>query len=67
MKNKIIVFDDKKIRRVLHKGEWYFVVKDVTQLLGIIEDIKIKFPDTIKSFNYFFQLEIYKIKYFPEK
>ena len=43
-----------------------FVVEDVTQLLNIIENIKKKLPDTIKSFNYFFQPEIHKMLYFPK-
>ncbi len=47
--------------------EFDLVVKDVNQLIKIIEEIKIRFPDTIKSYNYFFQPEIYKIKYFPER
>ena len=30
---KIAVFEDKKIRRVFHKGEWYFSVIDVVEVL----------------------------------
>ena len=32
-KNKIIVFQDKKIRRIWHNEEWYFSVIDVIQVL----------------------------------
>jgi DNA-damage-inducible protein D len=31
--NKIAVFEDKKIRRTLHEGEWYFSVIDVIDVL----------------------------------
>ena len=31
--NKIAVFEDKKIRRILHKGEWYFSVIDIIEAL----------------------------------
>jgi prophage antirepressor-like protein len=31
--NKIAVFEDKKIRRIFHKGEWYFSVIDIVEVL----------------------------------
>ncbi len=31
--NKIAVFEDKKIRRLFHKGEWYFSVVDIIEAL----------------------------------
>lgn len=31
--NKIAVFEDKKIRRIFHKGEWYFSVIDIIRVL----------------------------------
>ena len=31
--NKIVVFEDKKIRRIFHKGEWYFSIIDIVEVL----------------------------------
>jgi DNA-damage-inducible protein D len=31
--NHIVVFNDMKIRRILHQGEWWFSVIDVIQVL----------------------------------
>ena len=31
--NKLVVFQDKKIRRIMHNNEWYFSVIDVVQVL----------------------------------
>lgn len=31
--NKLVVFEDRKIRRTLHNGEWYFSVIDVIEVL----------------------------------
>lgn len=31
--NKIAVFEDKKIRRILHNGEWYFSIIDIVEVL----------------------------------
>ena len=31
--NKIAVFEDKKIRRIFHKGEWYFSIIDIVEVL----------------------------------
>jgi len=33
MENKIVVFQDQKIRRILHDNEWYFSVVDVVEAL----------------------------------
>jgi prophage antirepressor-like protein len=33
MANKIAVFEDKKIRRIFHKGEWYFSIIDIIRVL----------------------------------
>lgn len=31
--DKLVVFEDKKIRRIFHNGEWYFSVIDVVEVL----------------------------------
>lgn len=31
--NKIAVFEDKKVRRILHGGEWYFSIIDIIEVL----------------------------------
>ena len=33
MDSKLLVFQDKEIRRTLHNGEWWFVVEDVVLAL----------------------------------
>ena len=38
--NTLVVFQDKKIRRVLHDGEWYFSVVDVIAALTESNDPK---------------------------
>lgn len=32
--NKLVVFEDKKIRRIFHNGEWYFSVIDIIEVLS---------------------------------
>ena len=31
--DKLVVFEDKNIRRSFHKGEWYFSIIDVIEVL----------------------------------
>src|ERR1700677_4204073 len=31
--NKLAVFEDKQIRRIFHKGEWYFSIIDIVAVL----------------------------------
>jgi DNA-damage-inducible protein D len=33
LQNKLVVFEDKKIRRIFHKGEWYFSIIDIVEVL----------------------------------
>ena len=30
---KLVVFENKKIRRILHNGEWYFSIVDIVEVL----------------------------------
>lgn len=39
-KNKLVVFEDKKIRRIWHNEEWYFSVVDVVEVLTESTDAK---------------------------
>ncbi len=46
-KNQLVVFQDKKIRRVLYNGEWWFVIEDIVYALtdsvdpkGYIKDMR---------------------------
>ena len=32
--NKLVVFEDKQIRRIFHKGEWYFSILDIIRILA---------------------------------
>ncbi|MCK5040609.1 MAG: Bro-N domain-containing protein [Candidatus Aenigmarchaeota archaeon] len=47
--NKLIVFEDKKIRRIWHNEEWYFSVVDVTAILT-------NQPDPLKARKYWNKL-----------
>jgi DNA-damage-inducible protein D len=31
--DKLVVFEDKKIRRAFHKGEWFFSIIDIVEVL----------------------------------
>lgn len=32
--SKLVVFEDKKIRRIFHNGEWYFSITDIVEVLA---------------------------------
>lgn len=32
--DRLVIFEDKKIRRIFHNGEWYFSVIDVVEILS---------------------------------
>lgn len=38
--NKIIIFEEKEVRRVWHDEQWYFVIEDVVQALIESNDVK---------------------------
>ena len=40
METKLVVFQDKEIRKALHNGEWWFVVEDVVFALTDSKDPK---------------------------
>lgn len=46
--------------------ELNFIVKDVNQFYEIMEDLTIKFPDTIQNYKYFYVSKIHKLQYIPE-
>jgi len=49
-KNKLVVFQDKKIRRLWHNDEWYFSIVDITAVLT-------DQPDNLKSRKYWNKLK----------
>ena len=44
-----------------------FWVNNVSQLLQIMKNLRVKFPNTIKNYTYFYESEFYKLKYIPEE
>jgi DNA-binding Lrp family transcriptional regulator len=44
-----------------------FFVDNVNQLIQIMEDINVKFPNAIKNYTYFYESKFYKLKYIPEE
>jgi len=44
-----------------------FILKDITQLHNIINDLSSKFPETIKNFNYFSHKKLHKYNKVPFK
>jgi hypothetical protein len=36
--DKLVVFEDKNIRRSFHKGEWYFSIIDIVRVLSVGSD-----------------------------
>ena len=38
--DKIILFQEKEVRRVWHNGEWYFVINDIIKVLTNTPDVK---------------------------
>ena len=49
MQKKIVVFEDKKIRRIFHKGEWYFSIIDIIRVLTESSDANRYWPELKKK------------------
>ncbi len=47
--NKLIVFEDKKIRRIFHNGEWYFSIIDVIEVLAVTSNPRRYWPELKKQ------------------
>ncbi len=47
--NKIVVFEDKKIRRIFHNGEWYFSIIDIIRVLTESSDSNRYWPELKKK------------------
>jgi hypothetical protein len=47
--SKIAVFEDKKIRRIFHKGEWYFSIIDIIRVLTESSDPNRYWPELKKK------------------
>ena len=49
--HKIAVFEDKNIRRILHKGEWYFSILDIVRVLTDTPNPRRYWPDLKKQLS----------------
>ena len=56
--NHMVVFNDRAIRRVLHKDEWWFVIADIVAVLtessnpaGYIKDMRRRDPELSKGWG----------------
>jgi hypothetical protein len=47
--NKLVVFEDKKIRRIFYKGEWYFSILDVIGILACTSNPRRYWPELKKQ------------------
>ena len=57
--DKLVVFEDSQIRRIFHKGEWYFSVLDVIRILAGTSNPRRYWPELKKQLidnEGFFQL-----------
>lgn len=48
--SKLVVFEDKKIRRIFHNGEWYFSIVDVIRILAGTTNPGRYWPELKKQF-----------------
>lgn len=44
-----------------------FIVESVAQLHQIMEDLTIKFPNTIKNYDYFYESDLHKMQFIPQE
>lgn len=47
--DKLVVFEDKNIRRSFHKGEWYFSILDIVRVLADTPNPRRYWPDLKKQ------------------
>lgn len=47
--NKLIVFEDKKIRRIFHNDEWYFSILDIIEVLAVTSNPRRYWPELKKQ------------------
>ena len=47
--------------------EFEFIVKDQKDLINIMEDVNLKFPNSIRRYSYLKPTNVYKRQYFPER
>ncbi len=50
-RNKLVVFEDKKIRRIFHKGEWYFSILDIIDVLAVTSNPRRYWPELKKQLS----------------
>ncbi len=46
---KLVVFEDKEIRRIFHKGEWYFSILDIVRILASTSNPRRYWPELKKQ------------------
>ena len=49
--DKLVVFEDKKIRRIFHNGEWYFSVLDIIEVLAVTSNPRRYWPELKKQLS----------------
>ena len=49
--DKLVVFEDKNIRRSFHKGEWYFSIIDIVRVLADTPNPRRYWPDLKKQLS----------------
>jgi hypothetical protein len=67
--NKLVVFEDKKIRRIFHNGEWYYSIVDIVRVLTKSSDpsrywteLRNQIVDTEGFFQLFGKIEQLKLE-----